>query len=153
MDWVELSTSPPMASRYIYDQSQPVSFNPEERPTVSTMPGKPAPIKKSPLKKAVKKTPEPTPEPEPAPVEAPPVEAPPAEAAPAEAAPAEPQVNDAGPGSGGDAAPAPPAEEAPAADGSAPGGNLPHKWGLFIRASLQTSTSLTLLIVLDLTLQ
>ncbi|XP_073326553.1 myosin-binding protein H-like isoform X1 [Pagrus major] len=77
------------------------------------MPGKPAPIKKSPAKKAAEKAPEPAPEPEPAPpAEAPPAEAPPAEPAPAEAAPAE-----AAPA---EAAPAAPAEEAPAAEGSAP---------------------------------
>lgn len=90
------------------------------------MPGKPAPIKKSPIKKAVKKAPEPTPEPEPAPVEAPP-----AAAAPAEAAPAEPQVNDVCPAPGGEVDPAAAVEEPPAADGSAPGGNMLDKWGLF----------------------
>ncbi|XP_062282961.1 myosin binding protein Ha [Scomber scombrus] len=66
------------------------------------MPGKPAPIKKSPAKKAPAKAPEPAPEPEPAPVEAPSAETP-AEAPPAEAA-----------------APAAPAEDTPAAEGSAP---------------------------------
>ncbi|XP_051280948.1 myosin binding protein Ha isoform X3 [Dicentrarchus labrax] len=73
------------------------------------MPGKPAPIKKSPAKKAAEKAPEPAPEPEPAPVEAPPAEAAPAEA-PAEAAPA----------AEGEAAPAAPAEETPAVEGAAP---------------------------------
>lgn len=108
-------------SRYIYDKA---SLSPLTRRTVSTMPGKPAPIKKSPAKKAVKKAPEPAPEPEPAPVEAPPVEAPPAEAAPAEAAPAEPPLNDLCPAPGGEAAPS---EEGPAADGNAPGGDLLDK--------------------------
>ncbi|XP_029291393.1 myosin binding protein Ha isoform X2 [Cottoperca gobio] len=69
------------------------------------MPGKPAPIKKSPAKKEAKKAPEPAPEPEPAPVAAPPAEAAPVDAAPAEAAPA---------------APAAPAEDTPAAEGGAP---------------------------------
>ncbi|KAM6924864.1 hemicentin-1-like [Xenentodon cancila] len=50
------------------------------------MPSKPAPIKKSPAKKAVEKAPEPAPEPEPAPA---PVEAPAAPPAPAEDTPAE----------------------------------------------------------------
>ncbi|KAM4609657.1 myosin binding protein Ha [Polymixia lowei] len=83
------------------------------------MPAKPAPIKKSPAKKAAVKAPEPAPEPvpEPAPVEAP-VEAPPAEA-PVEAAPAEAPV-EAAPAAEGDAAPAAPAEEAPAAEAAAP---------------------------------
>ncbi|TDH10523.1 hypothetical protein EPR50_G00076070 [Perca flavescens] len=74
------------------------------------MPGKPAPIKKSPAKKAAEKAPEPAPQPEPAPVEAPPAEAAPVGPAPAEAAPA-PEV---------EAAPAAPAEDTPAAEGSAP---------------------------------
>ncbi|XP_031167300.1 myosin binding protein Ha isoform X1 [Sander lucioperca] len=74
------------------------------------MPGKPAPIKKSPAKKAAEKAPEPAPQPEPAPVEAPPAEAAPVGTAPAEAAPA-PEV---------EAAPAAPAEDTPAAEGSAP---------------------------------
>lgn len=121
MDWVELPTSH-RTSRYIYERRQPVSFNPEDRPTVSTMPGKPAPIKKSPVKKAVKKAPEPTAEPEPAPVEAPP-----AAAAPAEAATVEPQVNDVCPAPGGEVDPAAAAEEPPAADGSAKGGNMLDK--------------------------
>ncbi|XP_070766306.1 myosin binding protein Ha isoform X3 [Enoplosus armatus] len=69
------------------------------------MPGKPAPIKKSPAKKAAEKAPEPAPEPEPAP---------PAEAAPTEA-PAE-----AAPAAEGEAASAAPAEDAPAAEGGAP---------------------------------
>ncbi|XP_059189468.1 myosin binding protein Ha [Centropristis striata] len=72
------------------------------------MPGKPAPIKKSPAKKAAEKAPEPAPEPPPAPVEAPPAEPAPVEAPPAEAAPAP------------EAAPAAPAEEAPAAEASPP---------------------------------
>ncbi|XP_028265554.1 myosin binding protein Ha isoform X2 [Parambassis ranga] len=68
------------------------------------MPGKPAPIKKSPAKKAGEKPPEPAPEPAPAPAEAPPAEVPPAEAPPAEA----------------EAAPAEaPAEAPPAAEGEA----------------------------------
>ncbi|KAM3617124.1 uncharacterized protein V6R79_002500 [Siganus canaliculatus] len=71
------------------------------------MPGKPAPIKKSPAKAAAPKAPEPAPEPEPAPVEAPPAEAPPAEAPPAEAPAAE-------------AAPAEAAPAAPAEEGAAP---------------------------------
>uniref|UniRef100_A0A3Q3F018 Myosin-binding protein H n=1 Tax=Labrus bergylta TaxID=56723 RepID=A0A3Q3F018_9LABR len=75
------------------------------------MPSKPAPIKKSPAKKAAEKAPAPAPEPEPAPVEAPPAEAPPAEAAaPAEEAPAA-----APPAAEGDGAPVAPAEDAPAA--------------------------------------
>uniref|UniRef100_A0A3P8S3F6 Myosin-binding protein H n=1 Tax=Amphiprion percula TaxID=161767 RepID=A0A3P8S3F6_AMPPE len=78
------------------------------------MPGKPAPIKKSPAKKAAEKAPEPAPEPEPAPAEAPPAEALPAEAPPAEAAPAEAPA-DAAPAAEGEAAPAAPAEETPAA--------------------------------------
>ncbi|XP_035512119.1 myosin binding protein Ha isoform X1 [Morone saxatilis] len=81
------------------------------------MPGKPAPIKKSPGKKAAEKAPEPAPEPEPAPVEAPPAEAAPAEAAPAEAAPAEAPA-EAAPAAEGEAAPAAPAEETP--EGAAP---------------------------------
>ncbi|XP_044065679.1 myosin binding protein Ha isoform X2 [Siniperca chuatsi] len=76
------------------------------------MPGKPAPIKKSPAKKAAEKAPEPAPEPEPAPVEPPPAETP-AEAATVEAAPAEALAE-------GEAAPAAPAEDTPAAEGSAP---------------------------------
>ncbi|XP_038578433.1 myosin binding protein Ha isoform X2 [Micropterus salmoides] len=69
------------------------------------MPGKPAPIKKSPAKKAADKAPEPAP----APVEAPPAaEAAPVEAAPAEAAPAPEGV--AAPAE--DSAPAAPAEAA-----------------------------------------
>ncbi|XP_008284377.1 myosin binding protein Ha [Stegastes partitus] len=84
------------------------------------MPGKAAPIKKSPAKKAAEKAPEPAPEPEPAPAEAPPAEAPPAEAPPAEAAPAEVPA-DAAPAAEGEAAPAAPAEETPAAaEGSPP---------------------------------
>ncbi|KAM9350974.1 myosin binding protein Ha [Symphorus nematophorus] len=76
------------------------------------MPGKPAPIKKSPAKKAAEKAPEPAPEPAPAPpAEAPPAEAAPVEAAPAEAAPAEAPA---------EAAPAAEGEAAPAAEGSAP---------------------------------
>ncbi|XP_068589937.1 myosin binding protein Ha isoform X1 [Cebidichthys violaceus] len=71
------------------------------------MPSQPAPIKKSPAKKAAEKAPEPAPEPEPAPVEAPPADAAPVEAAPAEAAPA-PE---------GEAAPA---EDTPAAEGGTP---------------------------------
>ncbi|XP_068997503.1 myosin binding protein Ha isoform X1 [Embiotoca jacksoni] len=82
------------------------------------MPGKPAPIKKSPAKKAVEKASEPAPEPEPAPVEAPPAEAPPVEAAPAEAAPAEGAPSEAP--AEGQAAAAAPAEDASAAEGSAP---------------------------------
>ncbi|XP_045912762.1 myosin binding protein Ha isoform X3 [Micropterus dolomieu] len=66
------------------------------------MPGKPAPIKKSPAKKAADKAPEPAP----APVEAPPA----AEAAPVEAAPAEAPA---------ETAPAPEGVAAPAED-SAP---------------------------------
>ncbi|KAE8293502.1 Myosin-binding protein H [Larimichthys crocea] len=81
------------------------------------MPGKPAPIKKAPAKKAAEKAPEPAPEPEPAPVEAPPAEATPAEATPAEAAPAEAPA-EAAPAAEGEAAPAAPAEETPAAEGS-----------------------------------
>ncbi|XP_019123025.2 myosin binding protein Ha isoform X2 [Larimichthys crocea] len=81
------------------------------------MPGKPAPIKKAPAKKAAEKAPEPAPEPEPAPVEAPPAEATPAEATPAEAAPAEAPAEVA-PAAEGEAAPAAPAEETPAAEGS-----------------------------------
>ncbi|CAJ1085135.1 myosin binding protein Ha isoform X3 [Xyrichtys novacula] len=81
------------------------------------MPGKPAPIKKSPAKKAAVKAPEPAPEPAPAPAEAPPAEAPPAEAAPAEAAPAEAAPAEAAPA---EAAPAPPAEETPAPEAPAP---------------------------------
>ncbi|XP_037540062.1 myosin binding protein Ha [Nematolebias whitei] len=64
------------------------------------MPSKPAPIKKSPAKKAVEKTPEPAPEPQPAP---------PAET-PAEAAPA----------AGGEAAPEAPAEENCTAEATTP---------------------------------
>ncbi|XP_012711975.2 myosin binding protein Ha isoform X1 [Fundulus heteroclitus] len=64
------------------------------------MPSKPAPMKKSPAKKAAAKAPEPAPEPEPAP---------PAEA-PAEAAPAKIE----------EGAPAAPAEDAPATEGPAP---------------------------------
>lgn len=64
------------------------------------MPGKPPPLKKSPVKKVVKKAPESAPEPEPAPV----VEAPPAEPASLEAAPAEPAPAEAAPeGEHGDA--------------------------------------------------
>ncbi|XP_060912686.1 myosin binding protein Ha isoform X2 [Labrus mixtus] len=75
------------------------------------MPSKPAPIKKSPAKKAAEKAPEPAPQPEPAPVEAPPAEAPPAEAAaPAEEAPAA-----AAPAAEGAGAPVAPAEDTPAA--------------------------------------
>ncbi|XP_032376623.1 myosin binding protein Ha isoform X1 [Etheostoma spectabile] len=74
------------------------------------MPGKPAPIKKSPAKKAAEKAPEPAPQPEPAPVEAHPAEAAPVGTAPAEATPA-PEV---------EAAPGPPAEDPPAAEESAP---------------------------------
>ncbi|XP_030278902.1 myosin binding protein Ha isoform X4 [Sparus aurata] len=86
------------------------------------MPGKPAPIKKSPAKQAADKAPEPAPEPEPAPpAEAPPAEAAPAEPAPAEAAPAEEPQAEAAPAPEGEAPPAEaPAEEAPAAEGSAP---------------------------------
>ncbi|KAM6982431.1 myosin binding protein Ha isoform 6-T6 [Tautogolabrus adspersus] len=77
------------------------------------MPSKPAPIKKSPAKKAAEKAPEPAPEPEPAPVEAPPAEAPPAEAAaPAEEAPAA-----AAPAAEGEGAPVAPAVDTPAAEG------------------------------------
>ncbi|KAK5923719.1 hypothetical protein CgunFtcFv8_000664 [Champsocephalus gunnari] len=47
------------------------------------MPSKPAPMKKSPAKKAAEKAPEPAPEPAPTPEEAPPMDAAPAEAAPA----------------------------------------------------------------------
>ncbi|KAK5894693.1 hypothetical protein CesoFtcFv8_011364 [Champsocephalus esox] len=47
------------------------------------MPSKPAPMKKSPAKKAAEKAPEPAPEPAPTPAEAPPMDAAPAEAAPA----------------------------------------------------------------------
>uniref|UniRef100_A0A3Q2NYL5 Myosin-binding protein H n=1 Tax=Fundulus heteroclitus TaxID=8078 RepID=A0A3Q2NYL5_FUNHE len=64
------------------------------------MPSKPAPMKKSPAKKAAAKAPEPAPEPEPAP---------PAEA-PAEAAPAKIE----------EGAPAAPAEDTPATEGPAP---------------------------------
>ncbi|KAM6928636.1 myosin binding protein Ha [Lycodopsis pacificus] len=71
------------------------------------MPSKPAPLKKSPAKKAAEKAPEPVPEPEPAPVEAPPADAAPVEAAPTEAAPA----------TEGEAAPA---EDTPAAEGGTP---------------------------------
>ncbi|KAM6982426.1 myosin binding protein Ha isoform 1-T1 [Tautogolabrus adspersus] len=78
------------------------------------MPSKPAPIKKSPAKKAAEKAPEPAPEPEPAPVEAPPAEAPPAEAAaPAEEAPAA-----AAPAAEGEGAPVAPAVDTPAAEGT-----------------------------------
>ncbi|XP_062248815.1 myosin binding protein Ha isoform X2 [Platichthys flesus] len=76
------------------------------------MPGKPAPIKKSPAKKAAGKAPEPAPEPEPAPVEAPPAE-------PA-AAPPEAPVEAAPPAEADAASPAAPAEDAPAAEESAP---------------------------------
>ncbi|XP_019951626.1 myosin binding protein Ha isoform X2 [Paralichthys olivaceus] len=75
------------------------------------MPGKPAPIKKSPAKKAADKAPEPAPEPEPAPVEAPPAE--PAAAPTEAAAPAPPAVEEAAP-------PAAPAEATPAAEESVP---------------------------------
>ncbi|XP_026188141.1 myosin binding protein Ha isoform X2 [Mastacembelus armatus] len=74
------------------------------------MPGKPAPIKRSPAKKAA---PEPAPKPEPAPTESPPAETP-AEAPPAETAPTE-----ASPPAEGEAAPAAAAEDTPAAEGSA----------------------------------
>ncbi|XP_034000626.1 myosin binding protein Ha isoform X1 [Trematomus bernacchii] len=67
------------------------------------MSSKPAPMKKSPAKKAAEKAPEPAPEPAPAPAEAPPVDAAPAEAAPA---------------AEGEAAA--PAAETPAAEGGAP---------------------------------
>ncbi|KAI3357704.1 hypothetical protein L3Q82_016109, partial [Scortum barcoo] len=91
-------------------------------PSVSTMPGKPAPIKKSPAKKATEKAPEPAPEPEPAP----PAEAPPAEAPPAEAAPPAAPAEDAPSAEGGAPAAAPAAEDgaaAPAAD--APSADAP----------------------------
>ncbi|XP_024148864.1 myosin binding protein Ha isoform X2 [Oryzias melastigma] len=78
--------------------------------SVSNMPAKPAPIKKSAAKKAAEKAPEPAPEPEPTPVEAPPAEAPPSSETPAEAAPA----------AEGETPPAAPAEETPADQGSAP---------------------------------
>ncbi|KAM6982429.1 myosin binding protein Ha isoform 4-T4 [Tautogolabrus adspersus] len=86
------------------------------------MPSKPAPIKKSPAKKAAEKAPEPAPEPEPAPVEAPPAEAPPAEAAaPAEEAPAA-----AAPAAEGEGAPVAPAVDTPAAEGTdAPPADVP----------------------------
>ncbi|XP_071332419.1 myosin binding protein Ha isoform X2 [Trachinotus anak] len=87
------------------------------------MPSKPAPIKKSPAKKAVEKAPEPSPapEPEPAPAEAPPAEPAPVEAAPPEAAaPAEAPAEDAAPPAEGEAAPAAPAEDTPAVEESAP---------------------------------
>ncbi|RVE70615.1 hypothetical protein OJAV_G00065990 [Oryzias javanicus] len=73
--------------------------------SVSNMPAKPAPIKKSAAKKAAEKAPEPAPEPEPepTPVEAPPAEAPPSSETPAEAAPA----------AEGETPPAAPAEETP----------------------------------------
>ncbi|GAA6222725.1 myosin-binding protein H-like isoform X1 [Lates japonicus] len=88
------------------------------------MPGKPAPIKKSPAKKAADKAPEPAPEPEPAPAaEAPPAETP-AEPAPVETAPPEAAAAaaaaEAAPPAEGEAVPAAPAEDAPAAEGSAP---------------------------------
>ncbi|KAM3617125.1 uncharacterized protein V6R79_002500 [Siganus canaliculatus] len=102
------------------------------------MPGKPAPIKKSPAKAAAPKAPEPAPEPEPAPVEAPPAEAPPAEAppaeapaaeaAPAEAAPAAPAEEGAAPEDGASAPAADAPAETPAADaaaGDAPAGDAP----------------------------
>ncbi|XP_040007931.1 myosin binding protein Ha isoform X2 [Xiphias gladius] len=79
------------------------------------MPAKPAPIKKSPAKRAAEKAPEPATEPEPAPAQAPPAETP-AEPAPVEAAPPE----TAAPHVEGEAAPAPSAEDTPAAEGSAP---------------------------------
>ncbi|KAM7411848.1 hypothetical protein PAMA_021701 [Pampus argenteus] len=75
------------------------------------MPGKPAPIKKSPAKKAVVKAPEPAPEPKPAPVEAPPAET------PAEAAPAKAVEGEAAAAAPAEAAPA---EATPAAEESAP---------------------------------
>ncbi|XP_018523725.1 myosin binding protein Ha isoform X3 [Lates calcarifer] len=83
------------------------------------MPGKPAPIKKSPAKKAADKAPEPAPEPEPAPAaEAPPAEPAPVETAPPEAAAA--AAAEAAPPAEGEAVPAAPAEDAPAAEGSVP---------------------------------
>ncbi|XP_034445293.1 myosin binding protein Ha isoform X2 [Hippoglossus hippoglossus] len=82
------------------------------------MPGKPAPIKKSPAKKAAEKAPEPVPEPKPAPVEAPPAE--PAAAPPEAAAPAEAPAEAAPPAEAEAASPAAPAEDAPAAEESAP---------------------------------
>ncbi|XP_040906036.1 myosin binding protein Ha isoform X2 [Toxotes jaculatrix] len=88
------------------------------------MPGKPAPIKKSPAKKAAEKAPEPAPQPEPAPAEAPPAEAPaqpaPVETAPPEAAAPAVAPAEAAPPAEGEAAPAAPAEDTPAAEGSPP---------------------------------
>lgn len=118
-EWVELSI-PPTLPLYIYYLRPSWLLHPEDWLSVSTMPGKPAPIKKAPAKKAAEKAPEPAPEPEPAPVEAPPAEATPAEATPAEAAPAEAPA-EAAPAAEGEAAPAAPAEETPAAEGSPAG--------------------------------
>uniref|UniRef100_A0A4W6EPH5 Myosin-binding protein H n=2 Tax=Lates calcarifer TaxID=8187 RepID=A0A4W6EPH5_LATCA len=104
---------------YIYYLTPSRLLHPEDCPSFSTMPGKPAPIKKSPAKKAADKAPEPAPEPEPAPAaEAPPAEPAPVETAPPEAAAA--AAAEAAPPAEGEAVPAAPAEDAPAAEGSVP---------------------------------
>ncbi|XP_029013479.1 myosin binding protein Ha isoform X2 [Betta splendens] len=84
------------------------------------MPGKPAPIKKSPAKKAAEKAPQPEPEPEPqpAPKDTPPAETP-AEAPPVDAAAPEAPAP-AAPPAPEEAPPAAATEGAPAAEESAP---------------------------------
>lgn len=112
-EWVELSA---LLSIYIPPRGPSVPHL-GKRVTVSIMPGKPPPIKKSPAKKAGAKAPEPAPKPEPAPVEVPPPAEPtPVETAPAEAPPAEAPPQEAAPPAAaeGEAVPA-------ATEGEAPG--------------------------------
>lgn len=118
-EWVEL---PALLSIYITPREPSVPHF-GKRVTVSIMPGKPPPIKKSPAKKAGAKAPEPAPKPEPAPVEAPPPAEPiPVETAPAVAPPAEaPPEEAAPPAAEGEAVPAAAEGETPAAEGEAPG--------------------------------
>lgn len=105
------------------------------------MPGKPAPMKKSPAKKAAEKAPEPAPEPEPAPpAEDPPVEAPPAEAPPADGAPAEAPA-EATPAAEGEAPAAGPAEDAAPAEGAPP---VPSSAPLDVTVEDVNNSSLTI---------
>lgn len=102
---------------YIYCERGATVSHSGKRVTVSIMPGKPPPIKKSPAKKAGVKTPEPASKPEPAPAEVPP----PAEVTPVETAPAEAPLEDVASPTAEQEVPVATAGETPAAEGEAPG--------------------------------
>ncbi|CAL8366995.1 unnamed protein product [Lota lota] len=104
------------------------------------MPAKPAPIKKSPVKKAAETAPEPAPEP--APVEAPPADAP-VEAAPAEAAPAEAAPAEAAPAEGAPAEAAPAEADTAAPAEAAPAAEVPTSAPLSIAVEDVNDTTLT----------